>query len=107
MDPDKRALYATIHRAGIQAKVKEDGSLIGGLGDGFDFEKWELKRYKDAKSIKEWPGIATYNQFARLNNRAFKQQEAQQIKRFLLSALISLNKDEVEEILKKYNSLQR
>ena len=107
LDPDKRALYATIHRAGIQAKVKEDGSLLGGLGDGFDFEKWELKHYKDAKSIKEWPGIATYNQFARLNNRAFKQQEAQQIKRFLLSALISLNKDEVAEILKKYNLLQR
>ena len=42
-DSDKRALYATIHRADIKAKVDKDGSMQIKLNDGFDFEKWKLK----------------------------------------------------------------
>ena len=106
LDPDKRALYATIHRAGIQAKVKEDGSLIGGLGDGFDFEKWELKHYKDAKNLKDFFTTPFYNQIIRANNRAHNQQEAGQITNYILSTFLNLSKDEVEEILKKLGKLR-
>ena len=106
LDPDKRALYATIHRAGIQAKVKEDGSLLGGLGDGFDFEKWELKHYKDAKNLKDFFTTPFYNQIIRANNRAHNQQEAGQITNYILSTFLNLSKDEVEEILKKHGKLR-
>ena len=106
-DSDKRALYATIHRADIKAKVNKDGSMQIKLNDGFDFEKWKLKHYMDAENIKEWPNTLLYNQFTRINNRAFEQQEVKQLERYLLSTTITLDKNELEEILKTYGLHKR
>ena len=106
-DSDKRALYATIHRADIKAKVDKDGSMQIKLNDGFDFEKWKLKHYMDAENIKEWPNTLLYNQFTRINNRAFEQQEVKQLERYLLSTTITLDKNELEEILKTYGLHKR
>ncbi len=100
-------MYATIHRADIKAKVNKDGSMQIKLNDGFDFEKWKLKHYMDAENIKEWPNTLLYNQFTRINNRAFEQQEVKQLERYLLSTTITLDKNELEEILKTYGLHKR
>ena len=105
-DSDKRALYATIHRADIKAKVNKDGSMQIKLNDGFDFEKWKLKDYKNAKNLKDFLGTPIYNQIIRANNRAHNQQESGQITNYILSTYFNLTEDELEEMLRKYGKLR-
>ncbi len=54
----------------------------------------------NASNIKK---TLAYNQVVDGNNRAHKQQEADKLKRYLLSVSIHYTKEEIEEFLRKYN----
>ena len=100
---EKRGLFATLHNMDIKnAKVNEDGALeLGGM-DPYDFDIMKdnnKMRNKDGSFNNPFK-IWVQNKLARLNNRAYNQQETEQLENFLFSMQVKYSKEEIEEILK-------
>lgn len=93
----ERSLFTTFHNADLlNSTINEDGSFSVLISDGYDFDPIN----------KSTTGI--YNSILRgINNNAYEQQELGQLERYLLSTQINLTKEEIDEILKKYNKLKQ
>ncbi len=104
---DKRANYATIHNADLKnSKINDDGSFSTILSDAYDFENWEKQDWIHSdKNAKERGKMFIKNLITPINNSAKKQQDMGQLERYLLSTPIKLSKEELEEILRRYNKL--
>ena len=93
-------LYSTINKADLHhSRINSDGSLSTLLNDGYDFE--HMDGGLSIKTIKPEIGFLG-NLMAAINNNAFGQQQANQLKRYLLTQPIWYSKEELEEILRKY-----
>ena len=98
-----RGLYTTIHNANVRnAKVNSDGSFAGQTDDPYNYEKWKLHHYKDAKTIKDIGKTLAHNLITRINNRAYEQQQNNQLEDFYISMPFDLTKEEIERIKRKY-----
>lgn len=96
-------LFSTIHRADLHnSKINPDGSLSTLLNDGYDFEKMEYSQLNDNKNFRDLTQKMLRNMVVKVNNAAYNQQEANQLKRYLLTQPIWYSKEELEDILRKY-----
>lgn len=99
-----RSLYNTIHNANMHnMKVNSDGSISGRMKDPYNFEKWILKNYKDAKNLKDVASAFAYNKIARVNNRAYKQQSAGKLEPFYIDMPINISNNDYQRIKQKYS----
>ena len=100
---DKFDLFGVIHRADLHnSKINPDGSLSTLLNDGYDFEKMKYSQLGDSKNLRDLTRKTVGNIVAKVNNAAYSQQEANQLKRYLLTQPIWYSKEELEEILRRY-----
>ena len=69
------------------------------MNDKYDFDKWNKKNWDDSSSVlKNIAGKVMVD----INNKAYEQQELNQLEKFLLSQHIIFTQKEIEEILNKY-----
>lgn len=96
---EKLDLYTTVNRADLHnTRINQDGSLTTLLNDIYDFEVMDKR--KDENSGKEARSL--YNAIVDLNNAAYKKQQRNEIKKYVLSLPLRYSREGLEEILKKY-----
>ena len=101
-----RALYTTIHNANMRnVKVSSDGSIKGSIDDPYNYEKWNLKNYKDMKNLNDAWEIFKHNVATRINNHAYEQQENNQLEDSYLSMPFNYTEEEIKKLKKKYRKL--
>ena len=101
-DNAQRSLFATIHNADLYPKLNDDGSMTLTFSDGYDFSLMNKMNYSDIKNIDDLKNRLKHNILADINNNAYKQQEINRIKNYLLTTQVYLSKEELEKILQKY-----
>lgn len=105
LNDSKRALFGTIHRADMsKSHQNPDGSYTAIPTDEYDYNEWQLQKYEkdDFKTPKKAFKKLIYNQVARANNRAHKQQEASQLENYILSAPVWYSEEELEKMRRKH-----
>ena len=106
VNKEKRGLFATIHNANMRnVNVNADGSITGRIEDPYNYEKWNLKHYKDMDSIKDIWRTFKHNLVTRINNRAYEQQQSNQLEDLFLSMPFNLTEEEIRTLKKKYGRL--
>jgi enoyl reductase-like protein len=85
--------------------VNADGSITGRIEDPYNYEKWNLKHYKDMDSIKDTWKTFKHNLVTRINNRAYEQQQNNQLESLFISMPFNLTEEEIRKLKKKYGRL--
>ena len=88
------------------ARVNEDGSMTVDLRDWYDFAKWNYKNISKDDKPDDIKNKVLYNGIVFVNNRAYDQQQAQQIEPYMVNMPINITKEEIEELLKRYRKLR-
>ena len=104
----KRGLFATIHNANMRnAKVNPDGSFTAETDDSYNYEKWndDMKMHNENGKLRNPLKVWYRNKVARLNNRAYEQQQGDQLEDLYLSMPLKLSEEEIKKLKKKYHKL--
>ena len=101
LDNSKRGMYATIHNANIKnTRVNPDGSITGNLVDPFNFEKWndKLRMHDSNGNMRNPLKVWGYNKIARINNRAYEQQQANKLEPFYIDMPVIITNPNISKI---------
>jgi hypothetical protein len=101
MNKQDIGMYATIHRANLNnMKINPDGSITGNLVDPYNFEKWnDMLQMRDSNGNMRNPlKVLGYNKIARINNRAYEQQQANKLEPFFIDMPIIITNPNMSKI---------